>query len=442
MMISNKLKLIIFFIILLIFISIAWFLFFTNKEFTDSNSISDEELYVKIVTPKDKASVFHMVVISGNVNYNENNKIIVEVKINNNSWMNARINETGLNNWSYVWDTYNYNDGLYDIQVRAYDGINYSRIQKIGLYVDNPIEMLSSEHKWALFVAADNFPKDNESKLGNGGLYLAENMSAYLIEDCGFSTSNIIILFDDGWIRGDNGYGNPIQTLDERPHKYRIDYSRATKENVNTTINYIIEESNKYEDSEVFIWFFGHGYGNNSLLAGGKILERSAIFLWDDIITDKELGILLSNLNSKKTCIIIDSCYSGGFADKTIFNLPEPSILTSGISKPGRVVITGESKFRPGYAVTTTGPVFSQIWFYGLETGSADGFRPSSVIKINKPNFYLIQDERVSVEEAYYFTRFMLKAQMSLKEFSQMEPEINDKYPNRGVIMSMGGFFL
>jgi len=73
---------------------------------------------------------------------------------------------------------------------------------------------------------------DNESKLGNGGLIFAEEAASYLIEECGYSTSNIILLFDDGWIREDNGYGNRTQTLQQRPHEYDIIYGGATKENV------------------------------------------------------------------------------------------------------------------------------------------------------------------------------------------------------------------
>ena len=57
---------------------------------------------------------------------------------------------------------------------------------------------------------------------------------------------------------------------------------------------YLISQSNKYRDSEVFIWIFNHGYGDlNNTLTGGKLFERSQIFLWDDTISDKELGDIL-----------------------------------------------------------------------------------------------------------------------------------------------------
>ncbi len=436
-MITIKSKLIIFIIIIILILS-SIFLISTIFKNKSSNLSSHEKPYVKILYPEDNMYIFDLVMISGIASDSMNNLVDVEVKINDNPWKNA----TGTYNWSFNWDTYKLPDGFYEIQVRAWNGKIYSDIDRVTLYINNPDEILSNEHKWALFIATDNFPKDNESKLGNGGLYLSENISSYLVENCGYPTSNIIILFDDGWIRSNNGYGNPIQTLQQRPHKYQINYGGAIKENVIAAINYIINESNKYEDSEVFIWLFGHGYGTENYFAGGKILERSAVFLWDDILTDKDLGGLLSDLKSKKTSIIIDACYSGGFADKTIFNLPEISLLSSGLVKPGRVIITGESKFRPGYAITTSGPVFSQIWFYGLKTGYADGFKPG-ILHIGKPTrLNIFKDGKVSVEEAYYYTRFMLKSQMSLKDFSRMEPEINDQYPNRGFLRSMNGLIL
>jgi len=436
-MISNKSKFVIF-LITLILIFIVTFLFTTYLINKSPNSSFKEKPSLEILYPKDDMSVFDLVMVSGTASDAMNKLVDVEVKINDNPWENA----TGTYNWSFNWNTYNLSHGFYEIQARAWNGNVYSDVEKVTLYVDNPDEILSEEHKWALFIAADNFPEDNESKLGNGGLYLAENISSYLVENCGYPTSNVIILFDDGWIRSDNGYGSPIQILQQRSHKYRITYGGAIKENVVSAVNYIIEESNKFDDSEVFIWVFGHGYGTENRFAGGKILERSVVFLWDDILTDKDLGGLLSGLKSKKTSVIIDACYSGGFADKTIFNLPEISILSSGLVKPGRVVITGESKFRLGYAITSSGPVFSQIWFYGIKTGYADGFRPGALHTGKPPRTSLFKDGKVSVEEAYYYTRYMLKSQMSLKEFSRMEPEINDQYPNRGVLRSMNGLIL
>ena len=171
-------------------------------------------------------------------------------------------------------------------------------------------------------------------------------------------------------------------------------------------------------------------------------MERSAVFLWDDILTDKELGDLLSTLRSDKTCIIVDACYSGGFADKTIFNLPELFLFGSSVSSPGRVVMTGASKFRIGYASTTKGPLFSQLWFYGITSGDADGFRPF-IANIGRPTrLKMFKDGKVSVEEAFFYARYILRTDKDLKEYSKMEPQINDQYPSKGLIGNLKGMIL
>ncbi|MCK5261666.1 MAG: caspase family protein, partial [Thermoplasmatales archaeon] len=292
-------------------------------------------------------------------------------------------------------------------------------------------------------IASANFPIGNESKLGNGGLYLAEEMAEYLIENCNYATSNIIILFDDGWIREDNGYGEKLETLQERSHDYDITYGGATKNNVVSSFDHLINESNKYRDSEVFIWIFNHGYGDlNNLLTGGKLFERSQIFLWDDMINDKELGNILGPLKSTKVSIIVDACFCGGFADKTVLNLPTSLMLRSGIPRPGRIVISGASKFRKGFASTSQGPLFSLLWFEGLKTGKADGFKPG-LLKIGRStNLNIFKDGKVSVEEAFYYARYMLRTDKNFKEFKSMQPQITDRYPLRGRLLSHREMFL
>lgn len=405
------------------------------------NNISNKKPIISIRYPSNNSVVHSIVMISG-LAYDpdgEEDLTAVEIKINDEEWHTA----DGTTQWSFEWNAYDYEDGTYTITARAWDGKEYSDTETITLIVDNPDIVESSSHKWAIFIAASNFPNDNESKLGNGGLYLAEEMAEYLIENCRYSTSNIFILFDDGWIRNNNGYGKRVKTLQERSHKYNIIYGGATKKNVIHTINYVIKESNKYRDSEIFLWIFNHGYGDkDNILTGGKILEHSIIFTWDDTLSDKELGELLGPLKSKKTCIIIDACYSGGFADKTILNLPTPLLLRSKIPQSGRIVITGASKFRKGYTSTTEGPLFSQLWFKGLKTGEADGFKPG-ILNIGRPTrLRIFKDGKVSVEEAFYYARYMLRTDENIKQYKSMQPQINDNYPQKGFLRSLGEMIL
>ena len=401
----------------------------------------NEKPLVEVSYPHSGVTVSSLVMISGTASDPDGDATLVrvEVMIDEDEWNIAE----GTTKWSYDWRTYEADDGLYTVRVRSWDGTSYSDVEEITVRVDNPETVESDAHRWAVFIGAANFPSDNESKLGNGGLYLAEELATYFIENYGYSTSNVILLFDDGWIRRDNGYGARIQTLQERRHEYDITYGGATEENVLASINYVVEESNKYDDSEVFIWVFSHGYGDqNNTLTGGKILESSAVFLWDDIFTDQELGNLLSGLKSKKTCIIVDACFSGGFADKTIYNLPTFFLLRTSIPRSGRVVISGASKFRSGYASTTEGPLFTQLWFEGLKTEKADGFRPG-ILKSGRPTrLRIFKDGKVSVEEAFYYARYMLRTEENFEDYKKMEPQINDQYPYRGLFHSMGGMLL
>ena len=396
---------------------------------------------VEVRYPKDDATVSKIVTISGVASDPDGDKTIKRVEVKTDSeWFYA----DGTTKWSYEWNTYDVEEGYYTIEVRAWDGADYSKVEKIKVRVFKPEVVQSDAHKWAVFIISANFPEDNESKLGNGGLYLAEEMSTYFIENYGFPTSNVYILFDDGWIRSDNGFGERIETLQERYHQYDITYGAATKEVVVSYLENVITEANNFDNSEVFIWIMGHGWGDTSNpWTGGKLLERSGVFLWDkEILEDKELGVILSNLQSKKTCIIVDACFSGGFADKTIYNFPTFFLLRSKIPKPGRVVITGASKFRAGYASTTEGSLFSILWFKGLTTGEADGYRPGLLETGRPTRLNVFKDGKVSVEEAFYYARYMLKEDENLKEYSKMEPQINDQYPDKGTLRSLKGLIL
>jgi len=147
-------------------------------------------------------------------------------------------------------------------------------------------------------------------------------------------------------------------------------------------------------------------------------------------------------LKSKKTCIIVDACYSGGFADKTILNLHTSLLFRSGIPKNGRIVISGSSKFRPGYASTTEGPLFSILWFQGLKTGDADGCKPGLLHLGVLRNLRLFKNGEVSVEEAFYYARIQLRTDELLSEYREMQPQINDRYPRRGLLLSHKEMFL
>lgn len=409
--------------------------------FGSNFNFNDDKPTVTITYPSNGAIVSKLVMISGTAYTPDGEEDVnsVQVKIDGNNWVAV----IGTTLWSYDWTTYTLPDGQYNISARSFNGKEYSEIASITVKVENPTAVDSGTHKWAIFIVAANFPKNNDTKLGNGGLYLAEQMAAYFIEKNQYPTSQIMILFDDGWIRSDNGYGTKQKTLQERTHEYDIAYGGATKANVIASLRYLINESNTYPDSEVFIWIFNHGVGNNNkTFTGGKILQRSEIFLWDNTMTDKELGDILAPLESKKVAIIIDACYTGGFADRTILSLRTSLFMRSGIPDNGRVVISGTSKFRAGYASTIQGPIFTLLWFEGLSTGNADGYRPGLFDRGVLRKMKLFQDGQASVEEAFYYARAMLRTDEKYQDFKSMQPQINDEYPHRGLFRSRGELIL
>jgi len=408
------------------------------------DSSKEGENKIPLVTidyPLTGATVSNILTICGTASDpdGDDNLLLVEISFDDN-WMLL----DGTSKWSYEWIIYDMHDGPYTIKVRSYDGIDYSKVGEITIEIDNPDAIESDSHKWAIFIVASNFPDYNESKLGNGALNLAEEMTDYFIQSLKYPTSGIFILFDDGWIRSDNGYGRPIEPLEQRLHQYDITYGAASEKTVKRTLKYIVNEANKFKDSEVFIWIASHGWGNSEKkLTGGKILRRSAIYLWDkDMLTDKDLSDALVDLQAKETCVIVDACFSGGFADKTIFNLPETLLLRARVPRSGRVVITATSKFRLGYASTTNGPLFSQLWFKGLKTGDADGFRPG-IARMGRPTrLKFFKDGKVSAEEAFYYAKYVLRTDKVFEDYDKMQPQINDQYPHRGFIRSLKGLIL
>lgn len=418
-------------IIVVIVLLFAAFTGFFGEQF----QIINKKPVVHISYPADGATVSSLVMISGTASDPDasDNVTKVEIKINDQAWKEA----DGTALWSVDWTTYGSSNGRYTITARSYDGKDYSDEVTISVVVNNPENVDSVSHKWAIFIAAANFPENNASKLGNGGLNLAEQMADYFIEKEGYATSRIWILFDDGWIRADNGLGAREMTLQQRHHTYDITYGGATQVNVKTTIQYMINESNAYSDSEVFLWIFNHGTGElNRPLFGGKLFQSSEILLWDYVLSDKELGQILSPLQSKKTTVLIDACYAGGFADKTILNIHTSLLFRSKIPRSGRIVISATSKFRTGYASTTQGPVFSYLWFMGLKSGEADGFKAGLFHLGVQRHLRFFKNGVVSVEEAYYYARYMLRTDDTFKEFKSMQPQINDQYPRHGFLLS------
>ena len=406
--------------LLFIVIACTLLLFWVSSLYTGAPRVENAKPYVIIDFPKNGYTASGLLIVHGKAFDKDNDSVKVEIRIDDDPWKKAE----GFPEWSIELDTRFYSNGEHAIFARAYDGKEYSKVMKVSFLIENEVE--KGSHRWALFVAVAN-RVDVETKLGNGCLWIAEEMARYFINNFGYPPHHITILFDDGWIRSKNGEGEPVCTLQERDDRIAfVSYGAATKDRIEHVISDIVDKANQYIDSEVFIWFTSHGVGDTSnKLTGGKILEHSEILTWDSVLSDDELGELLAPLKAK-TCIIIDACYSGGFADRTIFNMP--SLTQSDLPAEGRIVITGTSKFSIGYASTTKGPVFTQLWFEGIKTKRADGFK-RGLLGISRPSLLrFFRDGKVSVEEAFYYARYKLRTEY--KDFFWMQPQMNDRYPS------------
>ena len=67
---------------------------------------------------------------------------------------------------------------------------------------------------------------------------------------------------------------------------------------------------------------------------------------------------------------------------------------------------------------------------------------PSFSFPEDKTRFRRFKDGKVSVEEAFYYARYMLKTDENFEDFKKMEPQINDQYPNKGLLRSFPGMVL
>lgn len=89
--------------------------------------------------------------------------------------------------------------------------------------------------------------------------------------------------------------------------------AQVTKANVQKEIDILAKKAKK--DDTVFLYFSGHGtYQNDAKAPNGM---RNYLVCYDrPHISDDELNSYLSKINSPKTLMMLDCCYSGGIAKK------------------------------------------------------------------------------------------------------------------------------
>ncbi|MFE3846014.1 hypothetical protein ACFL1L_04045 [Thermoplasmatota archaeon] len=126
--------------------------------------------------------------------------------------------------------------------------------------------------------------------------------------------------------------------------------------------------------------------GKDEILVPYEGFDDLSKFLWDD-----EINFFLNLLDSKAICLIVDSCYSGGFNDKLHQNLDSNILINnlwrddfiSELSGIGRVILMSSSEDQVSY-----GSTFSRYISIGLD-GESDSNQDS--ICTAEETFYYVQ---------------------------------------------------
>jgi hypothetical protein len=151
---------------------------------------------------------------------------------------------------------------------------------------DVALNVSGTENVWAVVIGVCDY--DDSAELHNGPINSAKLINSTLVDTFRWPRSHICLLLDEEGSEDDD----------------------ATKKEIEDAVTWLAH----YEDqnSTVLFYFSGHGWRNES----GEpeyIVPGEARYL-SEYVSDDELANMLSQLESKQTIVIIDSCDSGGFA--------------------------------------------------------------------------------------------------------------------------------
>ncbi len=99
------------------------------------NNFVNEPPQLKIIYPVNGSTVSGIIIIKGEAwDKNGNETLVkVEVRIDEQEWREAN----GTTSWSFQLDTTKFANGLHEIEVRCYDGKDYSEVARVSIEVKN-----------------------------------------------------------------------------------------------------------------------------------------------------------------------------------------------------------------------------------------------------------------------------------------------------------------
>ena len=222
----------------------------------------------------------------------------------------------------------------------------------------------------------------------------------------------------------DNLYDVLVDSAQWQPdHIHKVTGSQATGQNLIKELIWLIQSEDSDDMSLIYIATHGsplknangmpvdlppkdEADGADEILVMYDGFDKWYAFIWDDL-----LNFFLNLLDSQGVCLIVDSCYSGGFNDCPYGEtMPEYTVesfvkgFAEDVATQGRVVLMSSEEFTPSW-----GSYFSEFLTYGFE-GYADLFGNGDGIN--------------SAEEAFNFA----KPWVELFTEGRQHPTIMDLY--------------
>jgi len=214
--------------------------------------------------------------------------------------------------------------------------------------------------------------------------------------------------------------------------------AQATKAGIQSAITSWIDP---LEDSDDTVLFFFSGHGAQASFDQSPTDESDgkdeticpydlSPYSWSYDIFDDELNTWLSNLESSRQVVIINSCYSGGFIDQAaqvkLMSSPQSQSddFAQDLTKSGRVILTGGEGDESTWETTALG--HSVFPYYLL-----DGFEHLEILDSNSNN-------QISAEELFNYAQPRTVSYESANDYESIQhPQIYDGYAGELTLLTL-----